>query len=341
MKNKNIIMGIIKRLYFYLSKNKNIKKIKVKSQIGLTLVEVVVALLLISIITLVLVRGTMVAVDTVKVNRAKTKAISIANEKIEFIRTINYDDISDTYLNDNPLLDENEYEITYEIDEVYEEGNAYKQLEVTVFKEPMKVPINVITQIYSLTTEQSGGDTTPPVAPTGLTATATGSTSIDLDWNNNTETDLAGYKIYRSTTGGFTPGSENFITQVTTSSYSDTELTPNTTYYYRVTAVDTSGNQSQPSVQAIATTSQESATTQQEYTVINIPFTYDGAGEYYWKTSNTNWSYVNSWDLDLLEINGVDYTNQYENKSKIPPSSDGYWYIHYIGSYDWSHVEFK
>ena len=44
-------------------------------------------------------------------------------------------------------------------------------------------------------------DTTPPAAPTGLIATA-GDATVGLDWNNNGEPDLAGYRVYRSTTSG-------------------------------------------------------------------------------------------------------------------------------------------
>ena len=40
-----------------------------------------------------------------------------------------------------------------------------------------------------------------PAAPTGLSATS-GIGIVLLDWNNNTELDLAGYNVYRSTTSG-------------------------------------------------------------------------------------------------------------------------------------------
>ena len=40
-------------------------------------------------------------------------------------------------------------------------------------------------------------DTTPPAAPTGLTATP-GSGSVTLSWAANSETDLAGYNVFRS-----------------------------------------------------------------------------------------------------------------------------------------------
>jgi aryl-phospho-beta-D-glucosidase BglC (GH1 family) len=191
-------------------------------------------------------------------------------------------------------------------------------------------------------------DTTPPAVPTGLTATAVSSSSINLDWADNTDSDLAGYKVYRSTTSNFTPGSANFVKQVTTSAYTDTGLTADTTYYYKVTAVDTSGNESQPSAQASAKTQQGGETTPPgEYTEIGLPFTHDGAGEYYWKTNKlstdpNDWSrYINSWNVALLEINGKDYANVWVAQHQIAPSSDGYWYIHYKGNVSSAHIEIK
>ncbi len=83
----------MKKGYFYIA---NKKKSNIKNQKGLTLVEVVIALLVISIITLVLVRGTMLSVDAIKINREKTRAQAIASEKLEVIRTINYEDIEYT-----------------------------------------------------------------------------------------------------------------------------------------------------------------------------------------------------------------------------------------------------
>ncbi len=103
-------------------------------------------------------------------------------------------------------------------------------------------------------TYTTNGDTTPPAAPTGLTATAVSSSQINLDWNNNSEGDLSHYHVYRSTTSGFTPGAGNFVADTSVSNYSDTGLSASTTYYYKVTAVDTSNNESDPSAQASATT---------------------------------------------------------------------------------------
>ncbi len=102
--------------------------------------------------------------------------------------------------------------------------------------------------VWSFTT--GAVDTTPPAAPTGLTATA-GDTTVDLDWADNTEPDLSHYNVKRSTTTGG-PYTQ-IATNVTVSAYTDTGLTNGTTYYYVVTAVDTSSNESGNSNEASAT----------------------------------------------------------------------------------------
>ncbi|MHC4359863.1 MAG: CBM96 family carbohydrate-binding protein [Planctomycetota bacterium] len=93
-------------------------------------------------------------------------------------------------------------------------------------------------------------DTTAPAAPTGLGATP-GDTQVSLDWNDNSESDLASYSVYRSTTSG-SYGSP-LATGVTASDYNDTGVTNDTTYYYKVTAVDDSSNESAKSSEASAT----------------------------------------------------------------------------------------
>jgi len=93
-------------------------------------------------------------------------------------------------------------------------------------------------------------DTTPPSAPTGLTASA-GDSIVSLDWSDNTETDLAGYNVYSSTSSGV--GYSLIATGVTTSEYMDYGLTNGTTYYYVVGAFDTSLNKSANSNEASAT----------------------------------------------------------------------------------------
>ncbi len=88
-------------------------------------------------------------------------------------------------------------------------------------------------------------DTTPPAQVTGLTVTTVSSTQLDLSWNAVSDPDLSYYNIYRDGV---------LIATTTATTYSDTGLTPSTTYTYEVSAVDTSGNEGQKSAPASGTT---------------------------------------------------------------------------------------
>jgi endonuclease I/PKD repeat protein len=95
------------------------------------------------------------------------------------------------------------------------------------------------------------GDTTPPSAPTGLLATA-GTGVINLDWNDNTEADLAGYTVYRATAAAGPYAALNGAL-LAASTYADAAVTGGTTYWYVVTADDQTGNESAQSTSASAT----------------------------------------------------------------------------------------
>jgi hypothetical protein len=88
-------------------------------------------------------------------------------------------------------------------------------------------------------------DTTPPAKVTGVTVTTVSCTQLNVSWTANTEPDLHHYNVYRN---------ENPIASPTTNSYSDTSLPANTTYYYKIKAVDNSGNEGATSEEAAGTT---------------------------------------------------------------------------------------
>lgn len=95
-----------------------------------------------------------------------------------------------------------------------------------------------------------GGDTQPPTAPANLAASAAGSSQIDLQWTASTDNvGVTGYQIYRGSTQ---------IDTTTGTTYTDTGLSPNTTYSYYVKAYDAAGNVSTASNTAAATTLPES-----------------------------------------------------------------------------------
>ncbi len=82
-----------------------------------------------------------------------------------------------------------------------------------------------------------------PAAPTDLAAMGSQS-SISLTWARNTASDLAGYNIYRSLTLAGTYAKINTVPTDRSSYYRDEGLAPLTRYYYKVAAVDSSGNES-------------------------------------------------------------------------------------------------
>jgi lysophospholipase L1-like esterase len=96
-------------------------------------------------------------------------------------------------------------------------------------------------------TTPAAGDLTAPTAPTALKA-ALAKRKVNLSWSSSTDaggSGLAGYRVWRATAGSSGPFSP--IATTTTASYSDTTVTSKVTYWYRVTAFDGAGNESQPS----------------------------------------------------------------------------------------------
>jgi hypothetical protein len=170
---------------------------------------------------------------------------------------------------------------------------------------------------YSNEDSATPDDITPPAAPTGLSATP-GDGSVSLDWNDNSEPDLAGYDAYRSTdTGG---PYDVIASDLTSSDYTDNSVSNGTTYYYVVTAVDTSSNESGNSNEDSATPAaagggdgyQESGgvcTMEAEHAIVdqrsdNINWHYNSSG-YMTTIDNTGMTVVWStacelaWDVDI------------------------------------------
>lgn len=83
-------------------------------------------------------------------------------------------------------------------------------------------------------------DTNPPTAVTNVTVTAVGSSELEISWNAaSDENGVAYYNVYRSENAE----TYELIATTTNTSYLDSGLQPNTTYYYKVTAVDVAGNE--------------------------------------------------------------------------------------------------
>jgi uncharacterized repeat protein (TIGR02543 family) len=107
--------------------------------------------------------------------------------------------------------------------------------------------------------------TTAPATPAGLQVTATSSTSITISWT--AVTGAVSYKVYRS---AIKEGTYEAVDNPVDTSSIDTGLQPNTTYWYKVTALNADGE----SGQSIA----KSATTPDGDGVVAYSITYYANG---------------------------------------------------------------
>lgn len=98
---------------------------------------------------------------------------------------------------------------------------------------------NGATGTFGLDVSGPSAPPAPPAAPSGLGATAAGSSQVNLTWNDNASNETS-YQVERSTNGS------TFSLAATlgadAESYSDTGRSANTTYWYRVRAVNGGGN---------------------------------------------------------------------------------------------------
>jgi hypothetical protein len=98
-------------------------------------------------------------------------------------------------------------------------------------------------------------NTFPPAAPQGLLvvlvlAQGEAPAHLELSWAINPETDIAGYNVYRSDQAG-TLGSRANTEMLLTPAFRDMNVQPGHRYFYSVTAVDRTGNES-PSSEAVS-----------------------------------------------------------------------------------------
>jgi hypothetical protein len=132
-------------------------------------------------------------------------------------------------------------------DTLFDFGKTY----VYIVRSVVLVDGNALESSDSVPAIVSPRDTFPPAAPQNLVAVVLpgatpGSVLVDLSWSINLETDLAGYRVYRSeqqNTHGVLITTELLLAPA----YRDTSVDSGLRYWYSVTAVDRAGNESEAS----------------------------------------------------------------------------------------------
>ena len=159
-------------------------------------------------------------------------------------------------------------------------------------------------------------DLTAPAIPENLWALA-GNETVSLDWDDNNEPDFEGYNLYRSTTSGsgYTKLNSSLLTD---SNYIDDTIVNGTIYYYVVTALDNSENESGNSVEACAVPSSDanSVTIQENATgfcnvnggVDNEYAGYTGSG--FCDTENVTGSGID-WSIDIAAADTYTFSWRY------------------------------
>jgi len=250
----------MKKEYFHPSKNKDINKFRFKNQKGMTLVEVMVAFVVLVIVSLIMVQGVMIATRAAEINRSKTEAMALINKEIEEIRLRNYNEIGidgasagepEGELESESVIDG--YTIRRTI--TWVEGEySYKQIEIGAQNNKMNVEVTMVTQVYPSFGE-GGPPSVPYPPPVNLIIVYDTKflllRIIDLNWEKpDTETPISNYKIYRKKgSGAYSYRATSNITR-----YTDQFIelgTSNYTYY--VTAVYGDGTESERSNEVTTT----------------------------------------------------------------------------------------
>jgi hypothetical protein len=101
---------------------------------------------------------------------------------------------------------------------------------------------------YNGTLTVSAAGTSSKTVAVTLTVSAPTTSSVTLTWNPNTESDLAGYKVYRATASG-AYGTPIATLPGNVTSYVSAGLQVGTTYFFTVSAYDSAGNESLRSIE--------------------------------------------------------------------------------------------
>lgn len=104
-------------------------------------------------------------------------------------------------------------------------------------------------RLWKFVPEDANCEIIPPSAPTGLTAQAS-TAAVKLQWNANTQSDLAGYMVLRADADG--SNWNTIARKITETSFIDNTCTQGKEYIYAIKAIDKSDNISKKSNTATA-----------------------------------------------------------------------------------------
>ena len=157
---------------------------------------------------------------------------------------------------------------------------------------------------------------TVPFAPTGLTATASGTTAINLSWTappNNGGSVITGYKIEVSSNGGTSWTDRVANTNSTSTTYAHTGLAPGTTRYYRVSAINSVGTGAVSNIDD-ATTDDAAPTVPGAPTSLTATASGTSTINLTWnEPSNDGGTSISGYKIEVSSNGGTSWTNRVAN----------------------------
>ena len=145
-----------------------------------------------------------------------------------------------------------------------------------------------------------------PTAPSGMSATAVSASQINVSWTDNSNNET-GFELKRATDSGFTQNVV-WVGNIQGTTYSNTGLAPNTTYYFKVRAENAAG-QSAYSSAANATTLTSTGTIPPHFFGINAWMPKRIGGRYYNGKLAEKWGDIEASGVKIMRYggNGVDH----------------------------------
>ncbi|HSC89497.1 MAG TPA: S8 family serine peptidase [Polyangiaceae bacterium] len=199
------------------------------------------------------------------------------------------------------------------------------------------------TSYYTAAELASGARPTVPVVGDAGASTSNG-TQIVASWSSTHVTGIASYRVAI----GSVPGGEDLVPWQTTTatqatfSLGDQRLLPGQTVYVSVEARAnglltsgigvSDGITYQPVAPSCVPTGCEAAAT------VSLPYSVNGPvnGCVFFSGAT---SFINSWNMNLVELNGTAATNQWKASGSFPATCNGGHYLRMSGPFSWSHVE--
>jgi hypothetical protein len=164
-------------------------------------------------------------------------------------------------------------------------------------------------------------DNLPPGGVGSLRATLASTTSVRLNWQENTsDADLGAYVLYRSTTNGFVPSESNRVAALADTTYLDASLPSAPILYYRIRAQDIHGNLGAPSPHAaISPLSTQTYAVAKTWNMISVPMTVSDFSKttLYPTASSDAYAFASGYvERDVL-ANGVGYWLKFSSAQNV------------------------